>query len=75
MTFFQRFGTALVPWGQLKLKEKRYKEDFRPVDENCVCKTCKTYTRAYLHTVVTTESVACSLLTLHNVAYQVSLVP
>jgi Queuine tRNA-ribosyltransferase len=25
----------------------------RPIDENCDCITCRTYTRAYLHTVRT----------------------
>ena len=25
--------------------------DFRPIDEDCSCSTCKNYTRAYLHTI------------------------
>ena len=42
-----RFGTALVfdhP-GELILKKSQYKMDFRPIDENCPCSTCKNYTR------------------------------
>ena len=68
----QRFGSALVPTGLLQLKQEKYKKDFRPIDKDCKCSTCERYTRAYLQTIVTHESVACSLLTVHNVAYQAS---
>ncbi|XP_046547665.1 queuine tRNA-ribosyltransferase catalytic subunit 1-like [Haliotis rubra] len=68
-----RFGTALTPDGQLNLKNNTFAQDFRPIDADCPCSTCKTYTRAYLNTVVTTETVACQLLTVHNVAYQLTL--
>ena len=68
-----RFGSALVSTGQLNLKSKSYAKDFRPIDSECKCSTCAKYTRAYLHTVVTNETVACTLLTVHNVAYQLSL--
>ena len=67
----QRFGCALVPSGQMRLKNKRFAQDYRPIDEDCPCSTCRQYTRAYLHTLVTNENVACSLVTVHNVAYQV----
>ena len=62
---------ALVPTGQLQLKHQRYAHDFEPVDQTCTCSTCAHYTRAYLHTIVTREPAACSMLTIHNVAYQV----
>jgi queuine tRNA-ribosyltransferase len=68
-----RFGVALVPSGQLQLKNQKYAEDFEPIDRTCTCSTCRLYTRAYLHTIVTQEPVACSLLTLHNVSYQLNL--
>ncbi|KAK3610154.1 hypothetical protein CHS0354_039935 [Potamilus streckersoni] len=68
-----RFGTALVPGGQINLKNKMFAQDFRPIDENCNCSTCRDYTRAYLHTIVTNEAVASSLVTVHNVAYQLNL--
>lgn len=56
--------------GQLNLKQKQYKKDYNPIDNNCTCSTCKTYTRAYLHGIVTIQSVACHLLTVHNIAFQ-----
>jgi queuine tRNA-ribosyltransferase len=68
-----RFGCALVNTGQLNLKNKSFAKDFRPINDQCSCSTCAKYTRAYLHTVATNETVACSLLTVHNVAYQMAL--
>ncbi|XP_069157914.1 queuine tRNA-ribosyltransferase catalytic subunit 1 [Procambarus clarkii] len=68
-----RFGCALVNNGQINLKSREFVSDFGPIDENCDCTTCKNYTRAYLHTIVTKETVACHLLSLHNIAYQMRL--
>ena len=71
--YLQRFGVALVPSGQLKLKKTLYRKDFRPLDESCKCSTCRDYHRAYIHSIVTHETVACHLLTIRYVAYQVGL--
>lgn len=71
--FLQRFGCALVRTGQLSLKQKKYENDFRPIEEDCDCTTCQRYTRAYLHAIVTSISVACHLLTVHNVAHHLRL--
>jgi len=68
-----RFGTALVPWGQLHLKSNAFASDFRPIDEDCRCSTCQQYTRAYLHSIIGKETVACHLVTIHNIAYQMNL--
>lgn len=68
-----RFGCALVRSGQLNLKQKKYALDMNPIDKDCTCSTCKTYSRAYLHHIVTVETVACSLLSVHNVAFQLKL--
>uniref|UniRef100_A0A1A9ZHJ7 tRNA-guanine(15) transglycosylase-like domain-containing protein n=1 Tax=Glossina pallidipes TaxID=7398 RepID=A0A1A9ZHJ7_GLOPL len=69
-----RFGCALVMSGQLNLKQKKYSLDMRPIDVECECSTCKTYTRFYLHHIVTVEPVvACSLLTVHNISCQLRL--
>lgn len=40
--FSQRFGSALVPWGSLQLRQKQFAKDFQPIDPNCHCPTCKT---------------------------------
>lgn len=44
-----------------------------PIDSDCNCSTCKTYTRAYLHHIVTHEAVSCTLLSIHNIAFQLRL--
>lgn len=59
--------------GQLNLRQRSYAKEIKPIDENCDCSTCKTYTRAYLHYLVTSETVACHLLTVHNIAFQMRL--
>lgn len=71
--YFQRFGCALVHKGQLNLKQVQYRKDMNPIDQTCECSTCKTYTRAYLHHIVTVETVACHLLSVHNIAFQMKL--
>ena len=67
---FQRFGNALVPSGKLNLKQQKYEKDLQPIDKDCQCSTCRNYTRAYLHMIID-EAVACSVISVHNVAYQV----
>ncbi|XP_039247280.1 queuine tRNA-ribosyltransferase catalytic subunit 1 [Pipra filicauda] len=68
-----RFGSALVPWGSLQLKNQQFAKDFRPIDEDCACPTCQRHSRAYLHALLRSETAALHLLTLHNVAYQMKL--
>lgn len=67
-----RFGNALVPSGKLNLKQQKYEKDFQPIDKDCQCSTCRNYTRAYLHMIID-EAVACSVISVHNVAYQLDL--
>ncbi|XP_060595304.1 queuine tRNA-ribosyltransferase catalytic subunit 1-like [Ruditapes philippinarum] len=68
-----RFGNALVRSGSLNLRNKMFAKDYRPIDDKCGCSTCRQYTRAYLHTIATNEAVACSLISVHNVAFQLDL--
>jgi queuine tRNA-ribosyltransferase catalytic subunit len=63
----------LVDSGQLNLRQKTYAKDFSRIDDKCECSTCQRYTRAYLHSIASIEAVACNLLTVHNVAYQLRL--
>lgn len=68
----QRFGNALVRSGSLALKRKEFAKDFRPISDSCPCYTCQHYSRSVLHGLVNKEAAACHLLTVHNIAYQVS---
>ena len=68
-----RFGTALVPWGTLRLKSKEFVDDFTPIDKDCGCKVCLQYTRAFFNSVLSKQVVGVQLLTYHNIAYQMRL--
>jgi queuine tRNA-ribosyltransferase catalytic subunit len=67
-----RFGCALVRTGQVNLKQKKYAEDLTPIDENCKCSTCKTYSKAFLHCMID-DILASNLITIHNVFFQLQL--
>ncbi|KAM8823207.1 queuine tRNA-ribosyltransferase accessory subunit 2 isoform 3-T3 [Spinachia spinachia] len=55
---------------EIDLKDKRYKEDFRPLVEGCGCYCCVNHQRAYLHhLLVTNELLAGVLLMIHNAAH------
>lgn len=68
-----RFGVALTSSGSLQLKNGQFADDFSPIEAGCPCATCQTLTRAFLHTIVRRESVACQHLSIHNVTYQLRL--
>eukprot|EP00927_Polykrikos_kofoidii_P054644 TRINITY_DN49031_c0_g1_i1.p1 TRINITY_DN49031_c0_g1~~TRINITY_DN49031_c0_g1_i1.p1 ORF type:complete len:477 (+),score=90.21 TRINITY_DN49031_c0_g1_i1:88-1518(+) len=67
-----RFGTALVRTGQLRLTSSEFANDHRPLDNN-PDSPLKNYSRAMLHTIVTKEPVAASMITLHNLYFMLSL--
>ncbi len=65
-----RHWTAFSIEWNLKIKNSRFKNDFRPLSEDCNCYVCRTHTRAYLHHLVReNEITAANLLSLHNIAY------
>ncbi|KAI9299151.1 queuine tRNA-ribosyltransferase-like protein [Neoconidiobolus thromboides FSU 785] len=68
-----RFGNALTFNNTLSLKQKQYRHDDTPIEEDCPCFTCKNYTRSYLHTIVTKETVGCHLISIHNLSFQMRL--
>lgn len=56
--------------GLLKLRNSRYRDDLAPIDENCDCYTCKTFSRSYLHHMdKCKEMLGAQLNTIHNLHY------
>lgn len=54
----------------LNLRNSACREDPNPIEPDCVCPTCQTYSRAYLHHLLKArELLAMTLITLHNVAF------
>ncbi len=70
-----RHGTIFTSKGTLHLRNEPYKEDPKPLDENCNCYACKNYSRAYLrHLTQAKEILSARLCTLHNLHYYLSLI-
>jgi len=69
-----RFGTAITRReGDLHLKRRQFQTDFRPIDETCTCFTCKNHTRAFINSIIEKETVACHLLSIHNIHHHLDL--
>lgn len=69
-----RNGMLFTRRGNVLIKNARYREDERPLDEHCVCYTCRNYSRAYLrHLYMAKEILSYRLNTLHNLFYFTSL--
>jgi queuine tRNA-ribosyltransferase len=65
-----RHGQAFTRSGKLNLKNARYAEDIRPLDEASACPALSRYSRAYLHHLVKSgEILGMMLLSWANVAY------
>jgi len=65
-----RNGQLFTARGRLNIRNARYAEDERPVDSECACYTCRTFSRAYLrHLFLSGEIVAATLNTLHNLNF------
>ena len=65
-----RNGQAFTWHGALNIRNARHAEDTGPLDERCVCDTCKTYSRAYLHHLNKAgEILGAMLMTEHNIAF------
>lgn len=72
-TRLARHGTALVQGDRWNLKNARFRQDLAPLDENCSCYTCQTFSRAYLcHLIHAKEMLAYTLLSIHNITELVS---
>ena len=65
-----RTGQALTRRGAVNIKNARHQDDPRPLDEECHCPACRSYSRAYLHHVFKAgEIISSMLLTWHNLHY------
>lgn len=73
-TRIARHGTLMTSVGRLNIRNQKYEKDFRPLDEECDCYTCKNYTRAYLrHLIRCNEGLGMRLLSIHNLRFLIHL--
>ncbi len=65
-----RNGSAYTPDGPLNIRNARFRTDAGPLDAECDCETCRTFSRGYLrHLFVAEELLGLRLLSLHNVRF------
>jgi len=73
-TRMARNGTLFTSWGRLNIRNAAYARDPRPIEEGCLCPTCRDFSRAYLrHLFMARELLAYRLNSLHNLHYILSL--
>jgi queuine tRNA-ribosyltransferase len=69
-----RNGWLFTRFGDLKIKNARYKDDMLPLDEKCRCYACRNFSRAYLHHLHRAgEILGARLNTIHNLHYYLQL--
>jgi queuine tRNA-ribosyltransferase len=69
-----RTARAFTSRGIFNLRNARFIEDTRPLDESCACLACARHSRAYLHHLFRAEEIlGPMLLTTHNLTYYQSL--
>jgi queuine tRNA-ribosyltransferase len=65
-----RNGWLFTQYGDVKIKNTRYKTDTQPLDADCTCYTCQNFSRAYLHHLHRIgEILGARLNTIHNLHY------
>jgi queuine tRNA-ribosyltransferase len=74
-TRLARHGALMTTHGRLNIKDAQYEKDFTPIDDQCDCKTCKHYTRAYLrHLYRSEEILGKRLMSIHNLRFLIRVV-
>lgn len=65
-----RNGQFWVPGGRLNIRNSRYQDDPEPVQSDCPCLACRSFSRAYLaHLFRAQELLAYRLATCHNLTF------
>ena len=70
-----RRGSLFTSKGKLKILNKKYETDKSPIDKECNCFVCKTYSKAYIrHLLKEQEPVGKELASYHNLYYLQDLI-
>ncbi|MFH1957969.1 MAG: tRNA guanosine(34) transglycosylase Tgt [bacterium] len=69
-----RNGQAFTFSGKLNLRNAKFKEDEKPLEQGCSCPACRSYSRAYIHHLFNVgEMLAQTLASLHNINFMLNL--
>ncbi|MFC2158359.1 tRNA guanosine(34) transglycosylase Tgt [Acidobacteriota bacterium] len=65
-----RNGTLFTHNGKIVIKNKKYEQDPKPLDENCACYTCRNFSRAYLRHLYERKEISSAILNIiHNLHF------
>ena len=69
-TRIARNGAVFTSNGRVNLRNARFAADKNPIDPDCTCYTCQTFSLAYLrHLIIAKETLALRLTTIHNLHF------
>jgi len=69
-----RNGWLFTRFGDIKIKNARYKDEKEPLDSTCTCYACRNFSRAYLHHLNRTQEIlGARLNTIHNLHYYLDI--
>jgi len=69
-TRLARHGSFLTMEGKTSIRLAKFEKDFSPIDANCDCYACQTFSKAYIrHLFWAREITAMHLLTIHNLRF------
>ena len=70
-----RHGLLYTMNGIINIKNKKWENDYSPIDENSTCKTSATHSKAYLrHLFKANEFLGFQIASLHNLSFYLSLI-
>ena len=70
-----RNGTIYTKDGKIIITNKKFRDDFTPIEKDCECYSCKNYTKSYIaHLFHGKEMLAGTLASIHNLYFIVNLV-
>jgi queuine tRNA-ribosyltransferase len=73
-TRLARHGAAFTHLGRINMRNQLFAEDETPLDAECTCYTCQTFTRAYIrHLLHVSEMLGLYLMSLHNLNFLLTL--
>ena len=69
-----RNGWLFTRFGDVKIRNAKYRDDTRPLDPSCSCHTCKNFSLSYLHHLQrANEITGARLNTLHNLHFYLTI--
>lgn len=70
-----RNGMLFTHEGMINIKNKKWEDDYSPIDASGYCEISRTYSKAYLrHLVISGEMLGAQIASIHNLAFYLKLV-